>query len=50
MTAMAQLRRNMVDCQLRTYDVTQLAVLDAFETVPPSCRQPLAILPIWTGP
>ena len=42
MTAMAQLRRNMVDCQLRTYDVTQLAVLDAFETVPREAFVPAA--------
>jgi protein-L-isoaspartate(D-aspartate) O-methyltransferase len=42
MTAMAQLRRNMVDCQLRTYDVTQLAVLDAFETVPRDAFVPAA--------
>ena len=27
-------RRNMVDCQLRTFDVTDLAVQDAFLVVP----------------
>lgn len=30
----AQARRLMVDCQLRTFDVTDIAVLDAFEAVP----------------
>jgi protein-L-isoaspartate(D-aspartate) O-methyltransferase len=31
---MAELRRAMVDCQLRTYDVTDKAVLAAMDTVP----------------
>ncbi|NEU13257.1 protein-L-isoaspartate O-methyltransferase [Methylobacterium sp. BTF04] len=30
----AQARRLMVDCQLRTFDVNDIAVLDAFEDVP----------------
>jgi protein-L-isoaspartate(D-aspartate) O-methyltransferase len=30
----AQARRNMVDCQIRTWDVTDRAVIDAFDTVP----------------
>ncbi|MER2267167.1 protein-L-isoaspartate O-methyltransferase family protein [Methylobacterium oxalidis] len=30
----AQARRLMVDCQLRTFDVNDIAVLDAFDTVP----------------
>lgn len=30
----AQARRLMVDCQLRTFDVNDIAVLDAFEAVP----------------
>lgn len=30
----AQARRLMVDCQLRTFDVNDVAVLDAFEAVP----------------
>ena len=30
----AQARRLMVDCQLRTFDVNDVAVLDAFDTVP----------------
>lgn len=30
----AQARRLMVDCQLRTFDVTDIAVLDAFDAVP----------------
>ncbi|MGY2049492.1 protein-L-isoaspartate O-methyltransferase family protein [Methylobacterium sp. JK268] len=30
----AQARRLMVDCQLRTFDVTDIAVLDAFDSVP----------------
>ncbi len=33
-TLSADRRRNMVDCQLRTFDVTDLAVLDAVEAVP----------------
>ncbi len=33
-TSMAQTRRTMVDCQLRTFDITDLAVLDAFEAIP----------------
>ena len=31
---MAELRRAMVDCQLRTYDITDKAVLAAMDTVP----------------
>ncbi len=34
MADIATLRRNMVDCQLRIYDVTDRAVLAAFEAVP----------------
>ena len=30
----AQARRLMVDCQLRTFDVNDVAVLDAFDSVP----------------
>ena len=30
----AQARRLMVDCQLRTFDVNDIAVLDAFDSVP----------------
>ena len=30
----AQARRLMVDCQLRTFDVNDVAVLDAFDAVP----------------
>ncbi|MGX7707665.1 protein-L-isoaspartate O-methyltransferase family protein [Methylobacterium sp. Gmos1] len=30
----AQARRLMVDCQLRTFDVTDIALLDAFDAVP----------------
>ncbi|MFE1602026.1 protein-L-isoaspartate O-methyltransferase family protein [Methylobacterium sp. ID0610] len=30
----AQARRLMVDCQLRTFDVTDIALLDAFDSVP----------------
>ena len=30
----AQARRLMVDCQLRTFDVNDIAVLDAFDDVP----------------
>ncbi len=30
----AQARRLMVDCQLRTFDVNDVAVLDAFDTIP----------------
>ena len=30
----AQARRLMVDCQLRTFDVNDNAVLDAFDSVP----------------
>lgn len=49
MDMMASLRRSMVDCQLRTYDVTNLAVLDAFDTVArdafvPAASQTLAYL------
>ena len=34
MSGYAEQRRMMVDCQLRTFDVTDRAVLAAFETVP----------------
>ncbi|MGE7471218.1 protein-L-isoaspartate O-methyltransferase family protein [Bosea sp. NPDC003192] len=34
MSSFAELRRMMVDCQLRTYDVTDRAVLAAADTVP----------------
>lgn len=34
MADFAQLRRNMVDCQLRTYAVTDLALLEAMSEVP----------------
>ncbi len=49
MTDFAALRRNMVDCQLRTYDVTDRAVLAAMDSVPredfvPEARKPLAYL------
>src|SRR4051794_7269989 len=30
----AQARRNMVDCQLRTFDVSDIPLLDAFEAIP----------------
>src|SRR5687767_8284101 len=45
----AQARRNMVDSQLRTYDVTDLAVLAAMNEVPrerfvPAGREELAYL------
>jgi protein-L-isoaspartate(D-aspartate) O-methyltransferase len=40
----AQARRMMVDCQIRTFDVTDLAVLDGFYTVP---RE--AFLPVEKG-
>ena len=29
-----RLRRTMADCQLRTFDVTSAAVIDAFESLP----------------
>lgn len=46
---MGALRRNMVDCQLRTYDITDKAVLAAMDTVPredfvPAGRSVLAYL------
>lgn len=49
MTDFAALRRNMVDCQLRTYDVTDRAVLAAVDAVPrehfvPASRRALAYL------
>jgi protein-L-isoaspartate(D-aspartate) O-methyltransferase len=49
MTDFAALRRNMVDCQLRTYDVTQRDVLAAMAQVPrelfvPVARRPLAYI------
>lgn len=49
MTDFAALRRNMVDCQLRTYDVTDRAVLAAMDRVAreafvPEARKPLAYL------
>ncbi len=49
MTDFAALRRNMVDCQLRTYDVTDRAVLAAMDEVPrelfvPASRQAFAYL------
>jgi protein-L-isoaspartate(D-aspartate) O-methyltransferase len=45
----AQARRMMVDCQLRTFDVNDNAVLDAFDTVPretfvPQGREPFAYI------
>ncbi|MGH1571555.1 protein-L-isoaspartate O-methyltransferase family protein [Methylobacterium sp. P31] len=45
----AQARRMMVDCQLRTFDVNDTAVLDAFDTVPretfvPKGREPFAYI------
>ena len=45
----AQARRMMVDCQLRTFDVNDNAVLDAFDTVPreafvPRGREPFAYI------
>ena len=45
----AQARRMMVDCQLRTFDVNDNTVLDAFDTVPredfvPKGREPFADL------
>ncbi|KNY20316.1 protein-L-isoaspartate O-methyltransferase [Methylobacterium sp. ARG-1] len=45
----AQARRMMVDCQLRTFDVNDNAVLDAFDTVPreafvPPGREPFAYI------
>lgn len=45
----AQARRMMVDCQLRTFDVNDNAVLDAFDTVPretfvPKGREPFAYI------
>jgi protein-L-isoaspartate(D-aspartate) O-methyltransferase len=49
MTDFATLRRNMVDCQLRTFDVTNRAVLRAMDSVPrevfvPEERRALAYL------
>jgi protein-L-isoaspartate(D-aspartate) O-methyltransferase len=43
----AQARRNMVDCQLRTFDVSDIPLLDAFEAIPrerfvPEGRETLA--------
>ena len=43
------LRRNMVDCQLRTYDVTDRAVLAAMDSVPrevfvPEARREVAYI------
>ncbi|MEL6060618.1 MULTISPECIES: protein-L-isoaspartate O-methyltransferase family protein [unclassified Methylobacterium] len=45
----AQARRMMVDCQLRTFDVNDIAVLDAFDDVPretfvPQGREPFAYI------
>ena len=45
----AQARRMMVDCQLRTFDVNDNAVLDVFDTVPredfvPKGREPFAYI------
>ncbi|AWN49420.1 protein-L-isoaspartate O-methyltransferase [Methylobacterium terrae] len=45
----AQARRLMVDCQLRTFDVTDIALLDAFDAVPrerflPEDRQAFAYI------
>lgn len=45
----AQARRLMVDCQLRTFDVTDIAVLDAFDAIPrerfvPEGREPFAYI------
>ncbi|GAB6843936.1 protein-L-isoaspartate(D-aspartate) O-methyltransferase [Methylorubrum rhodinum] len=45
----AQARRLMVDCQLRTFDVNDNAVLDAFDAVPrerfvPAGREPFAYI------
>ena len=45
----AQARRLMVDCQLRTFDVNDNAVLDAFDTVPretfvPRNQEPFAYI------
>lgn len=45
----AQARRLMVDCQLRTFDVTDIALLDAFDAVPrerfmPADRQAFAYI------
>ncbi|AIQ93781.1 MULTISPECIES: protein-L-isoaspartate O-methyltransferase [Methylobacterium] len=45
----AQARRMMVDCQLRTFDVNDNTVLDAFDTVPredfvPKGREPFAYI------
>ena len=34
LNASANSRRNMVDCQIRTFDVTDLGVIDAFLAVP----------------
>ena len=49
MLDLAQARRNMLDCQLRTYDITDKAVLAAAEDVPreifmPAGRENLAYL------
>lgn len=49
MTDFAALRRNMVDCQLRTYDVIDRGVLGAMDAVPreafvPASRRELAYL------
>jgi len=51
MTDFAQARRTMVDCQIRTNDVTEARVVDAFLSVPreafvPSAKQALAYLDI----
>ncbi len=45
----AQARRMMVDCQLRTFDVNDNAVLDAFDSVPreafvPKNQEPFAYI------
>lgn len=49
MTDFIQARRTMVDCQIRTNDVTEARVVDAFLAVPretfvPASKQPLAYL------
>lgn len=43
MDSFATLRRMMVDCQLRTYDVTDRAVLAAADTVPREAFLPAAL-------
>ncbi len=45
----AQARRMMVDCQLRTFDVNDNAVLDVFDSVPreafvPKSQEPFAYI------